>query len=182
MPLPAPPALIDGVVRLRPPEERDVPAMVRACRDPEIPRWTTVPAGYTEAHARSFLAECGPWLAEGSRVVLAVADAAGDALLGMIDLRLVAGDTGEAGYWAAPWARGRGVTTRALGLLTGWALGPGGLARVELRTMLGNVPSQGVALRCGYRWVRVVRGARCGDEESVDLWVWERRAAPPGTA
>ena len=37
-------------------EERDVPAVVAACQDPEIPRWTRVPFPYTDDDARAYLA------------------------------------------------------------------------------------------------------------------------------
>src|SRR3954466_5430595 len=47
--------LSDGVITLRRAAEADVPALVAACQDPEIPRWTAVPSPYTEADARAFL-------------------------------------------------------------------------------------------------------------------------------
>jgi len=45
----------DGVVRLRLHADSDVPAIVAACQDPEIPRWTRVPEPYGEADARGWL-------------------------------------------------------------------------------------------------------------------------------
>jgi hypothetical protein len=48
--------LSDGDILLRPFTEDDVPAIVAACQDPEIPRWTRVPSPYTEADARAFVA------------------------------------------------------------------------------------------------------------------------------
>ena len=49
--------LEDDAIRLRPFTVDDVPAIVAACQDPEIPRWTRVPSPYTEADAREFLAD-----------------------------------------------------------------------------------------------------------------------------
>ena len=40
-------ALSDGVVHLRLIAEADIPAIVDAVQDPEIPRWTRVPQPYT---------------------------------------------------------------------------------------------------------------------------------------
>ena len=47
--------LKDGIIALRPITEDDIPAVVAACQDPEIPRWTRVPSPYAEADARGFL-------------------------------------------------------------------------------------------------------------------------------
>src|SRR5207244_871751 len=45
---------VDELV-LRPPCEADVRALVAACQDPEIVRFTRVPSPYTEEHARQYL-------------------------------------------------------------------------------------------------------------------------------
>ena len=47
--------LEDGMIALRPITEAHIPAVVAACQDPEIPRWTRVPSPYGEADARDFL-------------------------------------------------------------------------------------------------------------------------------
>ena len=44
----------DGEVRLRLRADSDVPALVAACRDPEVQRWTRVPEGYDERAGYSF--------------------------------------------------------------------------------------------------------------------------------
>ena len=43
--------LTDGTVTLRPWADSDTEFVARACRDPEIPRWTMVPADMDEAKA-----------------------------------------------------------------------------------------------------------------------------------
>ena len=40
--------LVQGDTALRPWRDADLPELVQACRDPEIVRWTSVPAAYTE--------------------------------------------------------------------------------------------------------------------------------------
>jgi RimJ/RimL family protein N-acetyltransferase len=106
--------LEDDVVRLRPFEDGDVPAIAAACQDPEIPRWTTVPSPYTEADARA-------WLESDEEESFAVVDRASGELLGSIGVRYLDDGSGEVGYWVKREARGRGVATRALGLVARWA-------------------------------------------------------------
>jgi len=63
-------------------------------------------------------------------------------------------DAGQAraavGYWLAAPARGRGVATRTVRLLAGWAFAELGVERLELTCAPDNVASQRVALRCGF--------------------------------
>jgi len=141
----------DAVVALRPWRDDDVPFLLEACNDPEIARFTELPSPYTREHARAWVPSAR-WLLELDREAhLAVADAATGAPLGACGLVKVdwRGGVGEAGYWTAPAARGRGVATRALRLLGAWALGPVGLRVVRLRIHAENTVSQGVARRAG---------------------------------
>jgi RimJ/RimL family protein N-acetyltransferase len=150
--LPDPP-LSDGVIALRAWTPADVPAIVEACQDPEIPRWTLVPSPYGEAEARGFLRRVAGGRDEGVRATFAVVDAAGHgALLGAAGLNAIDWDqrAADVGYWVAAPARGHGVATRAVELLVEWAFGTLGLERVELRTNEGNAASQTVAARAGF--------------------------------
>ncbi|MGH3450260.1 MAG: GNAT family N-acetyltransferase, partial [Haloechinothrix sp.] len=47
--------LSDGDLLLRPWQPQDAEAVYRACRDPEIQRWTTVPSPYLREHAEHFV-------------------------------------------------------------------------------------------------------------------------------
>ena len=47
--------LIDGPTALRPWRDVDADAIVEACRDPDVVRWTSVPEGYGPSDARAFL-------------------------------------------------------------------------------------------------------------------------------
>jgi RimJ/RimL family protein N-acetyltransferase len=144
-PFPDPP-LSDGVVELRPWGEDDVPALVEALQDPQIPRWTRVPSPYTERDAREFLA--GRAVPEAS---FAVVDATDGRLLGAIGLRRAGRRGGQAGYWVAAPERGRGVAVRALRLVAGWALGELDLDRVEVLVQVANRVSQRVPEKAGFR-------------------------------
>ncbi len=56
----------------------------------------------------------------------------------------------EVGCWTAPWARGRGVATHAVRLLSRWALTDLGLVRVVLEHDVDNAASGVVAARAGF--------------------------------
>jgi RimJ/RimL family protein N-acetyltransferase len=62
------------------------------------------------------------------------------------DDRLVA----EIGYWVAQGARRRGVGTRAVRLVSRWAVCDLGVGRLELMTHVDNVASQRVAASTGF--------------------------------
>ena len=146
------PPLADGVVVLRAVRESDVPAIVEACQDPDIKRYTaTVPDPYGEQDAWDWLATHREDEAAGVGIVFAIADA-DDRLCGVIGLHDVVWKSrrAAAGYWVAPWARGAGLASRALGLVARWALAELGLVRVELLADVENPASQRVAERAGF--------------------------------
>jgi RimJ/RimL family protein N-acetyltransferase len=150
--LPDPP-LSDGIVALRCWIAADVPAIVEACQDPEIPRWTLVPSPYGEADARAYLKRVADGWDADARATFAVVDAADhSALRGAAGLHAIEWDlrVADVGYWVAAPARGRGVATRAVELLAGWAFGTLGLERLELRAHEDNAASHAVARRAGF--------------------------------
>lgn len=148
--------LTDGVITLRRFREQDVPRIAAACADPETSRFTTqLPSPYTEDDARayvSYAADC--WQGDGQRP-FAIADAKTDMLLGAIEVRL--GEIGSIGYWVEPEMRGQGVATRALVLLSRWAVTEAGVERLELTTHPENVASQRVAEKAGFTREGVLR-------------------------
>jgi RimJ/RimL family protein N-acetyltransferase len=146
------PRLTDGTVTLRPVSEADIPDIVAACSDPEIPRWTRVPSPYTREDAEFFLASAATEAAAGEGVVCAIAEAGRDRLVGTIGLMDVDREHSscELGYWTAAAARGRGLTSRAVALMRDWAHSELGLATVEVLPHRDNLPSQRVAERAGF--------------------------------
>jgi RimJ/RimL family protein N-acetyltransferase len=168
------PELIDEVVRLRPWRETDVNPAHRATQDPLIPRFTSVPERQSEADVRRFFDGLEPARKEGERLTLAIADARTDEFLGAISLLRFdwSARRGEIGYWLAPWARGRGATTRAVRLLSRWALTELGLGRLALHTDTGNVASQRVAERSGFTREGVLRSFEMREGRRYDLVVF----------
>lgn len=160
--------LSDASLLLRPWTLEDVPRVAEICRDPEISRWTTVPWPYTEEHARSWIEQTRrDWTRGEGEAAFAVTDAAGGAILGAIGLRLPGRREGEGtvGYWVAADARGCGVATGALRLVTDWAFRNLGLRRLELMTLPANEASQRVAEKAGFRREGVVPGQVLHDGE-----------------
>ena len=169
----------DREIALRPPEERDADLLHAACQDPEIPRWTVVPSPYTMADALAWPAEAR-WFAEGDRALhLIVAGAADDRLLGAVGLPELdrTRGTGEIGYWTAPWARRRGIATRAVTLLRDAAAARLGLRSFELVIHPDNLASIAVARRAGFEPTREVRAARRDGAGGPDHAVYAWRAA-----
>jgi RimJ/RimL family protein N-acetyltransferase len=171
-----PPTLRDGDLTLRPPLPGDAEAVTAACQDPAIQRWTFVPSPYRREHAEEWLAGAPERARAGESVSLLAVG--GDGRLAgsfsVMELDLGRG-YGEIGYWVAPWARRRGVATRAVGLLHGWAAAELGLRRIEILPHVDNAPSRRVAERCGYADTGEVRRAPRGDdhEPTYAVYAWE---------
>ncbi len=173
-----PPTLSDGDLTVRPLRETDVPAIVAACQDPEIPRWTRVPSPYTVEDARRFLAIAASEAAAGEGVALAVADA-GDRLIGTVGLMGLDGTYGEIGYWIAAEARGRGAATRAVMLLRDWAHATLGLREIDVLPHRDNLPSRRVAERAGFADTGATRRVAFMPPGRRDGYMVFRWHAPP---
>jgi RimJ/RimL family protein N-acetyltransferase len=147
------PELADDAVRLRAPAAADVPAITKACQDPDIQHFTFVPVPYHEEHARNWVAGAAARAGAGEGLSLVIVDAGDRArLLGTVGLLRPdwVRRTIEIGYWVAPWARGRGLAVRAVKLLAPWALGTLDLARVACEVDVDNAASRRVAQRAGF--------------------------------
>ena len=86
---------------------------------------------------------------------------------------------GELGYIVAPSARGRGVATEALRLLTDWGFTDRGLMRLELLISVDNEASKRVAARCGYVHEGVLRSLHVKEDVREDLEMWSCLPSDP---
>ena len=75
----------------------------------------------------------------------------------------------EIGYHMAPEARGRGLATAALRLLSDWSFRTLPVARLQLTTHVANPASQRVAEKAGYTREAVLRSWADQRGERVDL-------------
>jgi len=144
LPVPAPP-LTDGVVTLRPPSERDLPAIEQRLADPEVLRWI----GPSEHSAREFLEVNRSGWAGGKCATFSICDPRDDCV-GHVWVDLAGSRGGEVGHWLLPQARGKGLATRSVRLISRWALRELELPRLSLFTEPSNERSQRVAERTGF--------------------------------
>ena len=133
--------------------------------DEQCQRWCIgLPRPYGPEDAAHFIAAAAQLWHTSGAARFAVADAASGELLASVALRPLAGGTvGEIGYMAAPQARGRGVTSAALRLLSVWAFDQLRLTRLEALIQAGNQASIRTAKRAGFTSTGLHRGCRsCG--------------------
>jgi RimJ/RimL family protein N-acetyltransferase len=161
--------LRDDVVTLRQPDERDLPAIDAGIHDGDVVRWFGQPEGF----AVEVLALNQTRWAEGSPT-FAICEMDGDCV-GLVWLNIGAGDvaTGYVGYWLLPAARGRGLATRAVRLLSRLAVGELGIVHLRLLTEPANERSQRVAERCGFRRVALLPAHGQVDGRPVDHVLFE---------
>jgi RimJ/RimL family protein N-acetyltransferase len=149
--MPAVPVLTDGIVTLRAHTPADVDGLVAMATDVETVRWTGVPVPYGRRHAEQWVHETAPagWR-DGSafRWAVGATDAGTVRFAGNLDLR--AGPPPDVGFATAPWARGHGITARAVRLATRWAFDHAGLPIVLWSANAGNLASWRVAHACGF--------------------------------
>jgi RimJ/RimL family protein N-acetyltransferase len=171
--LPVAPELTDGPdLVLRQPLPGDVDDIVAQCRDPEFQRWTTVPVPYHRSDAEDFLSRVAEgWQGNVARFAIEH----GGRFAGTVDLRFDGIGGAEVGFGLAPWARGKGVMTRALRLVLAWGFGLPGIEVVYWRAQVGNWASRRVAGRCGFRMEGTVRGLLEQRGERRDGWIGSLR-------
>jgi RimJ/RimL family protein N-acetyltransferase len=146
---PPDPPLGDDRVLLRAWRAEDLGDVKEAVRDPVIARFNRLGEGFdVEAWFERMPAE----RADGRALRLRISDPVDDTLLGAVSLHALELTLGRAmlGYWLAPEARGRGVATSAVRLITGWGRSELGLRRFEAITLAANGPSRRLLERCGF--------------------------------
>ncbi|ANC30368.1 GNAT family N-acetyltransferase [Isoptericola dokdonensis] len=165
--------LRSSAVTLSVPTGADVERIAAVCVDPEIAAWTVVPSPYSVEDATGFVSGFVPAGWEQERDFTWAVRAPGSvdgAVLGMVGVSC-GGEPGEQrrgelGYWTAPDARGRGLTTAAARLVVDWALDPEGLGltRLQWQAFTGNWASRRVAWKLGFRFEGTLRryGAQRG--------------------
>jgi RimJ/RimL family protein N-acetyltransferase len=181
-----PETLTTSRLLLRTVDLRDAPAVLAACQDPAIQRWTTIPSPYLPEHAVSFLSQQVPdgWR-DGTVFSFGafLRDAgtasreddgqalAGGGLVAMLGISRRSMGAGEIGFWTAREHRRRGYVSEATAAVTRWAFTRVGIDRMEWRAEVGNAASRAVAEKAGFAIEGVLRSATIHQGVRRDCWV-----------
>lgn len=164
---------------LRPWRPSDLPALLDAVRaGDDLPRQLDLPPDPSDdAVADRLRTHLLRW--EPAAYVLAVT--ADDRPVGSVALTHVerTHDTAWVSYWAAPAARGRGLTTSAVATAAHWALNTLGLHRLEVAHRVNNPASCRVATRAGFVAEGVERAKLRYDGVRYDVETHARLATDP---
>lgn len=130
----------------------DRQAIIEGFSDPESRRWMSHIDISDLAHAEAYIARRAQGWAEETRFSWAVAEPTTGELLGEVLLKKVDWEshTAEAGCWAHPSARGRGMITEALGAVLRFGFGALGLREIYYKHHTGNDASRRVAEKLGF--------------------------------
>lgn len=160
-------------VRLRAFRTSDIDRIVEACSDPRTAHWlASMPRPYQRHNALAYLDSIAELAGRGAGVAWCMADPTDDRCLGSISLDGLGGyaKRAEIGYWAHPDARGRGVVTEAVRLVTEHARTSGLAQSILIRCARDNAASRHVAEDAGYTTVGIQPASEpLGDGERTDL-------------
>ncbi|MFJ4688299.1 GNAT family N-acetyltransferase [Streptomyces sp. NPDC091377] len=158
-------------LRLRTVGPDDTGAVLAACQDPDIQRWTTIPSPYLPEHAENFTVQAVPegW-STGSMFTFGVYLPDGE-LTGMLGISMRSLGVGEIGFWAVKAHRGHGYTTEAARAAARWAFVHARVDRVEWRAEVGNRASRAVAEKAGFTVEGVLRAGMNNNGVRRDCWV-----------
>jgi RimJ/RimL family protein N-acetyltransferase len=167
-------------VRLERLDERWLDAVQDLVADPEVRRFTRIEEPPPEGFARSWIAAYEAGRRDGSREGFAAVDGDGGFLgLGLApEIDREAGEL-ELGYIVAEQARGRGIASEILRLLTRWSFDEVGAQRAYLIIDVENPASARVAERCGYRLEGVMRSIHVKQGRRSDAGLWSRLPGDP---
>lgn len=176
-----PPLLESDRLRLRPLRDEDAARVEDVLTDERTRYFVgTAPAAKTDGH--TFVLRQLEGDARGERVNWAIADRATDEFLGHIQLFHFSGldDTAaELGYMVHPAARGKGVLTEALTMVTEWAFRPkedGGFGRrrLSLGTAATNKASRHAAEKAGFTHIASLPETFPTEDGFVDETIYHR--------
>jgi RimJ/RimL family protein N-acetyltransferase len=165
-------------IRFEPLGEAHLEGLARMALDPDVQRFTRVPAPPPPDFAHTWLARYETGRREGTREGFAILDAADGSFVGLAAAPKLDREakTVELGYLVAPEARGRGIASAALWRLTRWAFDELGAVRLELLISVGNDASKRVARRCGYTFEGVLRSLHLKQGVRADTEIWSKLA------
>lgn len=156
--------IVPSQIILRPVKPTDADAIYSGAQDPEVPKFTTLPANYTIDNAINFAKNRAPER-HANRLELIFAidarfderDGATDQLVqlaGIISLHSIdfANHRAEIGYWLVKEARNKGIGTAAVELLTEYGLMTMGFRRIDALVDNRNEASKRLLIKAGYEF------------------------------
>jgi RimJ/RimL family protein N-acetyltransferase len=166
------------VASLEPLGEQHLAGVAAMFGDEDVVRYTRIPSNPPPGWEREWYEFYDEGRREGTREAFAIVDEDGTflglALAFGIDRE---GRQLELGYVVTPAARGRGVATQALQLLTEWALRELDALRIELWISASNDPSKRVAERAGFSYEGTLRSFHFKEGIRDDFEIWARLAS-----
>jgi RimJ/RimL family protein N-acetyltransferase len=131
-----------------------------------------IPQPYLDGEARMWVEQASSFWRAGTSAPFAVTDAETGTVLGGVGFGWVGDEhVGEVGYWLRSAVRGRGLTGRAVVLVSRWSFEELGCERLQLRADSDNVASQRVAEKAGFTREGVLRSVHFNprQERRVDF-------------
>jgi RimJ/RimL family protein N-acetyltransferase len=167
------PTLLGDDVTLRAHRSEDAADVVAQCRDPQTQRWTTVPVPYGSHDAHQWLSSRQTAWESGREYTFAIETEGRFA--GSLTLRPDGLHGMRVSYGLAPWARGKGVTRRAVVTSLTWAFDVLDVETALWTAVAGNWAGRRVAWSVGFRLEGTVRGMLEQRGIRLDAWVGSLR-------
>ena len=173
------PELTGDGFRLRRIRESDAERIREACAEPRSQQWLgQLPAPYTLQDALAYVERRRELEATGTAVTWAVADPDDDRILATVGWFAWTPEVEcEIGYWTHPDARGRGLMTRVLRLVTTHVFETLEVRRVTAFAAVDNTASRHVIEACGFRQYGVERYGAHVRDDWVDMALYDVVAA-----
>jgi RimJ/RimL family protein N-acetyltransferase len=173
-------APIEPDIRIVPLERTDLDGLTSMRDDPQVVRFTRMPDPPPADFFQSWFARYEDGRIDGTREAFAIVDGErsvlGIALAPAIDRGTA---TVELGYVIHGHARGRGLATRALELLTEWAFTELAAKRLELYISIANDGSKRVAAKNGYVYEGTLRSMYLKQARREDTEIWSKLPSDP---
>jgi RimJ/RimL family protein N-acetyltransferase len=171
----APERLVGTSICLDPITSDDAGDLDWLAREQDVDRFTRVPTAPRPDFGDVWAGRYVRGWVDGNRAGFAIRSLDGQflGLAGFVELDREARE-GELGYVVAAEARGRGVATQAVDLLTRWGFQELDLERITLLIDVANTASEKVAERCGYSREGTLRSVHVKEGVRADTGIWSR--------
>ena len=162
------PTLKSDTLTMRPMRPSDAEDIYRAVQDPEIPKFTTLPADYPIDLAIEFTnTRAAASFVNKTELVFVIEDSRlatvgypySNGFAGVMSLHTIdiPNHRAEIGYWLAKEARGQGICTKAAELITEYGLMTIGFKRIDGIVDVRNEPSKAALLKAGFEFEGIMK-------------------------